>query len=130
MEVVVATVIAVIAVVALAYSFGSGRNLINNYELARVALAAAQRRMELLGALPAADPLLQVGRHPLTDSYDVQLDGRTLGQVFWTVEAVDDPANGQVPPNDVDLKRVEVNVSWGRGGAGATIKLTRLFPYR
>ena len=64
MEVVVATVVAVVAVLALAYTFGTGRGLVNRYEAARVALAAAQRRMESLSAGPVTSAELQMGPHP------------------------------------------------------------------
>jgi hypothetical protein len=130
MEVVVATVIAVIAVVALAYSFGSGRNLVNHYELARVALAAAQRRLELLGPLPATAAEFQVGRHPGSGTFDFQVDGHTLAHETWTVTAFDDPANGTGPPNHLDLRQVTVTVSWGRQSPAESVELTRLFPYR
>ncbi len=124
MEVVVATVIAIIAVVALAYSFGAGRGLVNQYEAARVALAAAQRRMETLSAGTATAPDLTYGLHgPL----DVQVDGRTVARESWLVEAYDDPADG-IHAGDIDLKKVTVTVSWGRLTPGETTSLTRLFP--
>jgi type II secretory pathway pseudopilin PulG len=124
MEVVVATVIAVIAVMALAYSFSTGRGLVDRFEIARVALAAAQRRMERLSALPAAAPELQLGT-PHTDV--VQVDGRTVARESWTVDAFDDPANG-TQAGSVDLKKVTVTVSWGQLGPNETVTLTRLFP--
>jgi len=123
MEVVVATVIAVIAVVALAYSFGMGRGLVNQYEVARIALAAAQRRMETLSAGPVTATDLALGLHgPL----DVQVDGRTVARESWTVEAYDDPADGL--HGDLDLKQVTATVSWGRTSPNETVTLTRLFP--
>jgi type II secretory pathway pseudopilin PulG len=127
MEVVVATVIAVIAVVALAYSFGMGRDLVNRFEIARVALAAAQRRMETLSAGSPAGADLQVGSHPSSGTDPVQVDGRTVARESWRVEAVDDPADG-IHPGDIDLKKVTVTVSWGRAGPSETVTLTRLFP--
>ena len=63
-EVVVATVIAVIAILALAYTFGTGRGLVNSYEAARVGLAAAQHRMEALSAAPDTSTELGLGTHP------------------------------------------------------------------
>jgi hypothetical protein len=123
MEVVVATVIAVIAVVALAYSFGAGRGLVNQYEVARIALAAAQRRMETLSTLPATAAELQIGAPHVGD---VQVDGRTVARESWMVEDYDDPADGLL--GDVDLKKVTVTVSWGRLSPSETLSLTRLFP--
>ena len=123
MEVVVATVIAVIAVVALAYSFAMGRGLVNQYEVARIALAAAQRRMETLSSLPANAAELQIG---VPHAADVQVDGLTVARETWTVVAYDDPADGL--HGDLDFKQVTATVSWGRGGPNETVTLTRLFP--
>jgi type II secretory pathway pseudopilin PulG len=129
MEVVVATVIAVIAVVALAYSFGMGRDLVNRFEIARVALAAAQRRMEMLTALPGTATELALGRHPGSGTTPVQVDGRTMVVESWQVDAFDDPANG-TSSGSVDLKRVTVTVSWGRLGPNESVALARFFPAR
>jgi type II secretory pathway pseudopilin PulG len=125
-EVVVATVVAVIAILALAYTFGTGRGLVNRYETARVALAAAQRRMEALSAGPATAADLQFGAHPSSGTHPVQLDGTTVAAETWTVAAYDDPADG-IAAGDVDLKRVTVTVAWGGQGPSERIVLTRLF---
>jgi hypothetical protein len=124
MEVVIATIIAVIAVVALAYSFGAGRGLVNQYEVARIALAAAQRRMETLSALPATATELQIG---VPHGGDVQVDGRTVARESWTVAPYTDPASGHAA-GTADLKQVTVTVTWGRSGPNETVALTRLFP--
>ena len=125
MEVVVATVIAVIAVIALAYSFGTGRGLVNRFETARVALAAAQRRMEMLSALAPADAQLQFGSHPASGTQEVQVDGRPVVLESWLVDTYDDPAT---PLSPVDLKKVTVTVEWGQSGPNERVTLTRLFP--
>ena len=128
MEVVVATVIAIIAVLALAYSFGTGRGLVNRFEVARIALASAQRRMEMLSSESASAPDLQVGPHPAGGpGLDVQVDGRTVARESWTVVAFTDPASGH-PAGTADLKKVTVTISWGRLGPAETLSLTRLFP--
>lgn len=128
MEVIVATIIAVIAIVALAYSFGAGRGLVDRFEIARVALAAAQRRMETLSAGPLAASDLQIGAHPGSGAWlDVQVDGRTVARESWTVEPFDDPSNG-LHAGAADLRRVTVHVAWGQAGPNETIALTRLFP--
>jgi hypothetical protein len=127
MEVVVATLIATIAVIALAYSFGTGRGLVDRYELARMALASAQRRMEMLEAAPAGSPDLAV---PSTHGpQPVLVDGRAVCRESWTVAPFHDPANAQ-PHAYVDLRKVEVAVTWGGGTEAETIRLTRLFPGR
>src|SRR6186997_61059 len=64
-EVIVATVIAVIAVVGLAHSFGVGRGLIDRHENARDALGLAQQRVEYLLNRPPGHPDLAPGTHNL-----------------------------------------------------------------
>ncbi len=122
-EVIVATVVAVIAILALAYSFGTGRGLINRFEIARMALAAAQSRMEWLAAQPATAPELVVGFTHAPSP--VTIGGRGAAFESWSVQAYDDPANGL---GQTDLKQVTVTVSWGRGGPPESVRLTRLFP--
>src|SRR5262249_5885492 len=51
-EALVAAIIAVLAVVGLAHTFGLGRAFINRFEVARAALGAAQERLELLQITP------------------------------------------------------------------------------
>ncbi len=113
-EAIVATVIATIAVMGLAYSFGNARGLVNRYETARVALAAAQRRMESLAVLRAGDPLL-TGTH----TEDVTT-GAVVVHVSWTATPYPDPLGP-------GLKQVAVAVTWD-GAAADSIRLTRLFP--
>lgn len=127
MEVIVATVVAVIAILALAYTFGTGRGLVNRYETARVALAAAQSRMERLSAGPVTSADLQLGPHPATGTLPVWLDGVDVAVESWTVAPYDDPADGTAT-GDVDLKRVTATVAWGRQGPNERVTLTRLFP--
>jgi len=128
MEVVVATVIAVIAVLALAYSFGAARGLVDRYEIARVALAAAQRRMETLSAGPLTSTDLLIGPHPAAGVWlDVKVEDRAVARESWTVDRYDDPANG-IGSGAADLKRVTVTVVWGQAGPAETVSLTRLFP--
>ena len=114
-EAIVATVIATIAVMGLAYSFGNARGLVNRYEVARVALAAAQRRMEMLSVLRASDPLLN-GTH----QEDVAA-GTNVVHVSWTATPYPDP----VGPG---LKRVAVAVTWDGATVADSIRLARLFP--
>ena len=115
MEAIVATVIATIAVLGLAYSFGNARGLVNRFETSRVALAAAQRRMEGLAVLRATDPLL-TGTH----TEDVAA-GATVVHVSWTATPYSDP----VGPG---LKQIAVSVTWDGASTDETIRLTRLFP--
>jgi hypothetical protein len=118
MEVIIATVIATIAILALAYSFGTGRALVNRYELARMALAAAQRRMELLAVAPRNGADLTVGTHgPL----DVVVDGRAVCRETWTVTAYADPLIGAAY-----LKQVTVRVTWGQAGPAESVQLASL----
>jgi hypothetical protein len=127
MEVIVATIVATVAVIALAYSFGTGRGLVNRYELARMSLAAAQRRMELLEA--AGDTSLDLAVPSAHGPQDVLVDGRPVLREIWSVEAYTDPASSH-PPGTADLKKVTVTVTWVGGSAADSIRLTRLFHAR
>jgi hypothetical protein len=129
-EVMVATIIATLAIIALAWSFGTGRALVNRFEVARMALAAAQRRMELLEAAPYDSPDLALGPGYSSTTHgprDVLVDGSAACQESWQVVPVHDPANPGTPAQP-DLKKVTVTVTWGGHGLAETIQLTRLFP--
>src|SRR5436309_7521639 len=62
-EMVVSILITLITVVGLAHLFGSGRALINHYEVARAAGSAAQQRLEVL-ARTGTSADLSIGSHP------------------------------------------------------------------
>lgn len=126
-EAMVATVIAVIAVVALAYTFGAGRGLVDRFAVARSGLAVAEQRMERLSILGLKDPTnaeLSPGNHgpiPCT------LNGNATGTEQWTVTWVNDPADnagGDTNPND--FKQVEVNVRWMSGTIQDQVQLSRI----
>src|SRR5215471_12167035 len=55
-EVLVAGIVAVVAVMGLAYSFSTGRGMIDRYAAARDALAAAEQRMDRLSILGLKNP--------------------------------------------------------------------------
>lgn len=121
-EVIVASVIAVVAVLGLAYSFSVGRAQIDRFKIARVALAANQDQMERLTTLPPGDPSLGIGEHPgMPPTFTSE--GVTLRQ-SWTVEWFDDPA----VTGSQDLKRVTMLVAWTQGPLSDSLRLTRLFP--
>src|SRR5262245_55276546 len=90
-EVMVASVIAILAFIGLAYTFSTGRGFINRFEVRRAAVAAARARLETLASDPGS-PDLTITPPPHTASFVV--DGKTLGQEQWTVEWVDDPVDG------------------------------------
>ena len=126
MEVVVSTVIATLAVMALAWSFNTARTLVNSYELARVGLAAAQRRMEMLAALPPGSDSLAISRS--FGPFAVVVDGIPVARESWRVTAYTDPPVGH-PAGTPDLARVTVTVSWTVPGTpDDSLRLTRLFP--
>jgi hypothetical protein len=128
MEVIVATIIATIAVVGLAYSFGLGRSFITRFERKRTASAAARARLETLAVTPGTAPELVA---PSTHTVPFQLDGKTLGAETWQVSWVDDPADGLAGAGDWnpnDLKRVTVEVTYRMGTITDTVTVTRLFP--
>ncbi len=110
----------------LAYSFGNARALVNRYAAARVALAAAQRRLEMLAVLDPSAPELQVGT---THADDVVVDGTPVAHESWSVAAYDDPANGTAA-GPTDLKLVTVTVSWGASAPDQQVQLSRFFPAR
>jgi hypothetical protein len=127
LEVVAGTVISVLAIVGLAYSFGLGRGLLDRHGVARAALGTAQRRMEILSTRPASALV------PGSDSTRVfYFSGVAVGVEHWSVEWVDEPADSlgasdlDGDPNDV--KRVTLRVLWGSGLDADTIRLVRTFP--
>ena len=119
MEVLVALVIATIAVVGLAYSFGMGRAFINRFEMARSGLSAAQNLMETLTVTPPTDTLLSLGLHQRA----FVLDGAAVGTLAWNVVLV--RATGGAGS---DLKQVTTMASWVTGSQRDTVQLTRLMP--
>ncbi len=118
-EVLAAGVIAILAVTGLAYSFGTGRGLINEYEVARAALGIAQQRLEILSTLPVSAP-------EFADSVHVrpfQHAGAEAGTEVWTVSWYNDPAT----PIANDLRRVTVTVKWPANVPVDSVSLSRLF---
>jgi Tfp pilus assembly protein FimT len=115
MEAIVGMVIATIAVIGLAYSFGTGRALINRYEIGRAALGVAQARMEVLGTLAPAS--ITAGTQPFV------YQGETMGTETWTVAPYDDP----LTVASDDMRQVTVTVTWGSGVNQQAISVTRLF---
>jgi hypothetical protein len=132
MEAIVATVIAVIAVLGLAYSFGQGRAMISRFQIARAALAAAQERMEILSVTPATDSTLALGpgNSPGLHGRVFMIGSQPSGVVQWSVTAFDDPVDGLAPldPSPLDLKQVTVTAQWTIGFNPGNVTLTRFFP--
>ena len=115
----VATVIATVAVIGLAYSFSLGRSFIDRFEVARAALNIAQQRLELMhGNLDPEAWADSLHQRPFNYS------GREIGLEEWTVSWYDDPGTSTTTQ---DLKRVTVSVSWSMGGQADTVSLNRLF---
>ena len=125
-EVIVATVISVIAILGLAHSFGIGRALINRFAEERNALGVVQARVEQLSTLPPDAPELTIGSHT---GAEVELFPGVLVTETWTVVAVDDPGDG-VAPADTDpddYRRATVSLSWEQGDFPDNIQLSRQF---
>jgi len=119
-EAVLASVIAAIAVLGLAHSFGLGRANINRFELARAAFATAQGRLEILQSDPKANFEFSM------DSLHVRPfvhAGQTVGTESWVVSWFDDPLTGTAN----DLRKVTVRVGWQIGATTDTVTLSRLF---
>ena len=123
-EVMAGTLVATLAVLGLAYSFGVGRGLIDRYQVARRAMGRAQLIVDSLTTCPPAS-LAASGTEPFW------AEGMQAGTTDWTVTWVDDPVDGlasssppDLTPND--LKRISVAVSWKLGDSRDTLRLSRL----
>ncbi len=126
MEAIVATVIAVLAAIGLAYTFGIGRGNINRFEAARLADARAQGRMEFLNVLmesqPASESLL-VGVHPATP-VPFYYHGLQVGTEYWRVDAAPDSVPAAVRGQ---MSLLTVEVAWSLGGLRDTARYSRVF---
>lgn len=120
MEAIVATIIASIAVLGLAYTFGIGRGTVNRYEVARAALGVAQDRLELCAALPLASDSLVVGY--ASPHFAFVYEGATCGDYSWVVGGYDHPDI----PGTVDLKKIVVTVRFRNGASTDSLRLDRL----
>jgi hypothetical protein len=125
MEAIVATVIAVIAALGMAYTFGIGRSNINRFEVARTADALAQSRMDFLGVIADENPLsdsLHLGSHPaVTNAF--RYHGVVMGQEYWRVE----PSPSSLPATiRNDVMRVTTVVTWTMGGFADSAAYTRI----
>lgn len=121
MEVIVATVIAAIAVIGLAHTFGLGRGQIEQFSVARTALGAAEEQMAVLTVLPRKHPMLGYGQHDST--FDV--DGQALGEMRWIVTPeLYSWTSGFTTYGDT-LRRVVVEIDWNNGYPD-TVRLARL----
>ena len=123
MEVLTAVVIATLAVVGLAYSFGLGRSFIDRFEVARAALGVVEGRMDSLTTIPPTSTDLTIGLHPTTPLPFVY-EGQAMGTESWSVAWFDDPGTAGTH----DMKRVTARVVWTQMGAADTVQQTRLFP--
>lgn len=122
-----ATLVATIAVIGLAYTFSLGRGFVDRYGVARAAFGVAKARLESCGAVNPLSPDLVITPPPHTAPF--VLDGRVIGQESWTVDWVDDPADGLVgagDPNGNDLKLVTVTVSYQQGALTDSVRLSRM----
>lgn len=119
-EAIVASVIAILAILGLAYTFGVGRGMVNRYELARAALGVAQERMEVATSLPRDSDSLLVGFASPTVPF--VYEGNSMGDMWWHVEGYDHPDI----PGPVNLKRVVVTVRFHNGPGTDSLMLDRL----
>ncbi len=123
MEAIVATIIAVLAVIGLAHTFGLGHGLIDSYASSRAALGEAQRRMEWLGTLPVSSDSIQVdGLYP-SPAGTFSVPGVVSGTYQWS--AAPDTIFGVANA----MRRVTVLVVYPLGGASDTLRLSRLFQH-
>lgn len=120
MEAIVATAVASIAVLGLAYTFGIGRGTVNRYEVARAALGVAQDRLELCSALPLASDSLVAGY--VSPAFPFVYDGTNYGDYSWAVAGFDHPGI----PGTIDLKKLVVTVRFRNGAGTDSLRLDRL----
>lgn len=117
--------IAVLAVVGLAYTFGLGRALIDRFEQERVADALARSRIEYLVSLSQTQPnsdSLQVGIYPAVPNPFV-VNGVPLGTESWHV----DPAPASVPSSiRPHMVQVTAVVAWESSGVPDSVTYSRL----
>jgi len=124
MEVIIASIVATVAVLGLAYTFGMGRSFIDRFEIARLALSTAQARMEQLAVTPSSDASLALGSHPVSP-LPFAWQGQTIGSEDWVVTTFDDPATGVVTD---DMRKVTVRIIWRVGGLHDTVSVYQLLP--
>ena len=122
-EIIAATMIATLAVVGLAYSFGVGRGLIDRYQVARRAMGRAQLVVDSLVTVP---PLtLTNGSQTFWTGYPAS--GTTRWTILWVDDPIDRLAGSSPPdPNPNDMKRILIEVDWQLGGARDTLRMSRL----
>jgi type II secretory pathway pseudopilin PulG len=123
-EALTATVIAVIAVLGLAFTFSVGRGQVQRYAVARAAQGEVASRMEQLLQLadhtPGSDSLAVGYASPASPfSYA----GADVGTLWWHVEPYDDP----YVPGPIDLRRLVVCVRWN-SGMPDSLQLDQLLP--
>lgn len=123
MEAIVGCVIATIAVLGLAYTFGSGRALVDRFSVARTALAVAEARLEQLQLEnPTSSALLAIGYASALTPFS--WGGHVVGSERWAVTAYDEPNL----PGSTNLREVTVTVRWQQGSQPDSVTVQRLFP--
>ena len=125
-EALAATVLGIVAALAMVYALSSGNASIQAMRIERAAITTAQQKMEKLLAKPTGDAQLSVGNH---GPESVTLPYKT-GQTSWVVAWQDDPIDGSgVGDTDPqDYKKLTVTVSWTDAIARSTSMSTFLYP--
>lgn len=118
MEAILGAVIAIIAVIGLAYSLSVGRGSIDRFTLARAADARAEALMDSLTLLPPNDPAFGLG-----GPYPFVVAGVTVGDERWATDAPDAGT-----PGGAALRKVTVTVGWLWATQRDSVQYVRLFP--
>ncbi len=118
MEAILGAVIAIIAVIGLAYSLSVGRGSIDRFTLARAADARAEALMDSLTTLPPTDPAFGLG-----GPFPFVMGGRTVGDERWVSSAPDAGT-----PGAASLRKVTVTVAWNWASMRDSVRYQRLFP--
>lgn len=118
MEAIIGAVIAILAIVGLAYTFSVGRGSIDRFSVARAADAKAVARMEWLTSLPP-----DTSAFTMITPLPFVFAGRTIGTERWDVTA----APGGTP-GSAALRQVAVTVAWTWASIRDSVRYVRLFP--
>lgn len=118
MEAIIGAVIAIIAVIGLAYTFSVGRGTIDRFSVARAADAKAIARMEWLTSLPP-----DTSAFTMIQPLPFVFAGRTIGTERWDVGP---PPVGT--PGAAALRQLTVTVAWNWATLRDSVRYQRLFP--
>jgi type II secretory pathway pseudopilin PulG len=118
-ELMVAMLLTVIAIMGLAHTFGLGTGFIDRYASARAALARASGQLEIVrGQVRSGASLASAD-----SSSNILLAPGQAAVLHTLIEGVDDPVN---PGGAFDYYRVTASVSWTQAGITDSVRMVTL----